>query len=140
MKFPTISIRQPWAWAILHAGKDVENRNWRFSRELIGKQVLLHSSRQVDADAVGMLRHAGFDVPEDLLCGGIVGVMEFSGITRTSSSRWAEAGAWHWEIRCASPIRFFRYRGQLRFFDVLYPHVLGTEGNATFVEGAPIGA
>lgn len=23
-----LSIRQPWAWMILHAGKDVENRNW----------------------------------------------------------------------------------------------------------------
>ena len=125
MKFPTISIRQPWAWAILHAGKDVENRNWRFNRELIGKQVLLHSSRQVDVDAVGMLRHAGFAVPDDLLCGGIVGLMDFGGITRTSSSRWAEAGAWHWEIKCARPIRFFRCRGQLRFFDVFYPHAIG---------------
>ena len=24
-----ISIRQPWAWAILHAGKRIENRDWR---------------------------------------------------------------------------------------------------------------
>lgn len=23
-----LSIRQPWAWAIAHAGKDIENRNW----------------------------------------------------------------------------------------------------------------
>ena len=23
-----LSIRQPWAWAILHAGKDFENRDW----------------------------------------------------------------------------------------------------------------
>ena len=23
-----LSIRQPWAWMILHAGKDVENRTW----------------------------------------------------------------------------------------------------------------
>lgn len=23
-----LSIRQPWAWAILHAGKDIENRDW----------------------------------------------------------------------------------------------------------------
>jgi hypothetical protein len=25
-----LSIRQPWAWAILHAGKDIENRPRRF--------------------------------------------------------------------------------------------------------------
>ena len=23
-----LSIRQPWAWAIIHAGKDIENRCW----------------------------------------------------------------------------------------------------------------
>ena len=23
-----LSIRQPWAWLILHAGKDIENRSW----------------------------------------------------------------------------------------------------------------
>lgn len=26
-----ISIRQPWAWAIAHAGKDIENRSWHMS-------------------------------------------------------------------------------------------------------------
>lgn len=31
MCIPTfaLSVRQPWAWAIIHAGKDVENRDWR---------------------------------------------------------------------------------------------------------------
>lgn len=24
-----LSVRQPWAWAIIHAGKDIENRDWR---------------------------------------------------------------------------------------------------------------
>ena len=24
-----ISVRPPWAWAILHAGKDIENRTWK---------------------------------------------------------------------------------------------------------------
>ena len=23
-----LTIRQPWAWAILHASKDIENRGW----------------------------------------------------------------------------------------------------------------
>lgn len=23
-----LSIRQPWAWHILHSGKDIENRDW----------------------------------------------------------------------------------------------------------------
>jgi hypothetical protein len=24
-----LSVRQPWAWALIHGGKDVENRNWQ---------------------------------------------------------------------------------------------------------------
>ena len=26
-----ISVRQPWAWAIVHGGKDIENRDWKAS-------------------------------------------------------------------------------------------------------------
>lgn len=28
MTLPVLSIQQPWAWAIAHGGKDVENRTW----------------------------------------------------------------------------------------------------------------
>lgn len=41
-----LSVRQPWAWAILHAGKDVENRDWGRCpgwRAFRGR-VLLHAS------------------------------------------------------------------------------------------------
>lgn len=24
-----LSVRQPWAWAIIFAGKDIENRSWQ---------------------------------------------------------------------------------------------------------------
>jgi hypothetical protein len=27
-----LSVRQPWAWAIIYAGKDIENRDWRHGR------------------------------------------------------------------------------------------------------------
>jgi hypothetical protein len=26
--FPALSLRQPWAWAVVHGGKDIENRVW----------------------------------------------------------------------------------------------------------------
>jgi hypothetical protein len=42
-----ISIKQPWAWAILHAGKRIENRTRRDPwYSAIGKTVLLHASAQ----------------------------------------------------------------------------------------------
>ncbi|WP_155960585.1 ASCH domain-containing protein [Fischerella sp. PCC 9605] len=37
-----ISLKAPWAWAIFHAGKDVENRSWK--TEYRGS-LLIHVSR-----------------------------------------------------------------------------------------------
>ena len=42
-----ISIRQPWAWAVVHAGKDVENRSATAPRQFksaVGQRVLIHAS------------------------------------------------------------------------------------------------
>ena len=47
-----ISIRQPWAWAIIHAGKRVENRRWdphsgnaAAARRLVGQTILIHAAK-----------------------------------------------------------------------------------------------
>ena len=48
-----ISVRQPWAWAIVHAGKDVENRSeaaMRFFRPAIGKRVHIHAGKKMADD------------------------------------------------------------------------------------------
>lgn len=37
-----LSIRQPWAWAILHAGKTIENRDWHCSYRGL---VWIHASK-----------------------------------------------------------------------------------------------
>jgi hypothetical protein len=40
---PALSIRQPWAWAILHAGKRIENREWRSCK--YRGPILIHASK-----------------------------------------------------------------------------------------------
>ena len=45
-----LSIRQPWAWAILWAGKDVENRTWPLPARMLGKRVLIHAAKGCTAD------------------------------------------------------------------------------------------
>ena len=43
-----ISVRQPHAWAIIHGGKDVENRSQRAAfqfKPAIGERVLIHASK-----------------------------------------------------------------------------------------------
>lgn len=42
-----ISLYAPWAWAILHLGKDVENRSLGFPR--VNGWVWLHCSKGPDA-------------------------------------------------------------------------------------------
>jgi|SRR5579872_1130197 len=44
-----LSIRQPWAWAILHAGKRVENRTWYTPYR---GPIYLHAALRVDYDAI----------------------------------------------------------------------------------------
>ena len=74
-----LSIRQPWAWLILHAGKDIENRDWptRFRGRF-----LIHASKGMTREeyelAEDPLWHKGgptIDLPEFGLLdrGGIVG-------------------------------------------------------------------
>ena len=46
--FRALSIRQPWLWAIFHAGKTVENRDWRTCN--YRGPVLLHASKGCTRD------------------------------------------------------------------------------------------
>jgi hypothetical protein len=44
-----IAIRQPWAWAVIYAGKDCENRSERASRVFqaaVGKRIYVHASKR----------------------------------------------------------------------------------------------
>ena len=72
---PCLSVRQPWVWAILRAGKRAENRDWLNSpgllgqaRALVGKTILLHAckgcTREEYQDAVD------FMVDIEAVCGG----------------------------------------------------------------------
>jgi hypothetical protein len=51
-----ITLWQPWAWAICHAGKRVENRTWRPPRDVIGTRIAIHAGKQHDAAAVQWMR------------------------------------------------------------------------------------
>jgi hypothetical protein len=74
-----LSIHQPWAWAILHAGKTVENRTW--STKYRGP-FLIHASKtrsSYDREArLDWSKLYGVALPkwEELVVGAIVGVVE----------------------------------------------------------------
>lgn len=93
-----ISIRQPWAWAILHGNKDVENRNWptRFRG-----RVWIHASKpmkrqeyedfcELRAQIIGAGWLSDVLTPrfDDLVRGAIVGSVEIVDCVENSGSPW----------------------------------------------------
>jgi hypothetical protein len=83
-----LSVRQPWAWAIIHAGKTIENRSW--CTDYRGP-VLIHAGKGWDGDAYEMhvecLGDAGISIPElpkgNLARGAIVGVANLVDVITT---------------------------------------------------------
>ena len=107
-----LSVRQPWAHAIMHLGKDVENRRWRTHRR---GRILIQASLKVERDEASKLN---LD-PDDLPTGAIVGSVEIIDCMRGSKSKWAISGQWHWILKnarvVAKPIAF---KGALGFIRV----------------------
>ncbi len=115
-----LSIRQPWAWAIIHAGKDIENRNW--STRFRGP-VCIHAAKGMtrsewDDAAYWMLVSFAVVVPRvpDLARGGIVGVAEITDCIEGSDRPWF-FGLYGFVLRNPRPIDFLPVNGALGFFD-----------------------
>jgi hypothetical protein len=120
-----LSVRQPWAWAIIHAGKDVENRGWRTgsaSGWLRRRgRVAIHASkgmtRREYIDAYCMMANTGVACPReiDLPRGGIIGSVEIVDVVRESASPWFY-GPVGLVLRAPQPCEFTSARGALGFF------------------------
>jgi len=81
-----ISIQQPFAWAILHAGKDIENRKWNtHHRGLIA--IHAPATRQRDH---WWPRGVRKPTEDELHLSAIVGVVELVDVVERSRSKWFE--------------------------------------------------
>lgn len=110
-----LTVRQPWAWAIVHAGKNVENRRW--STDYRGR-LLIHAGREVDPRGIAVLESAGVTVPAEALAGRvIVGAVQLADCIRNSGSPWARPGVWHWLLESPEPATAaVSCRGQEKLF------------------------
>jgi len=96
--YPALSIRQPFAWAIIYADKNIENRSWRYPPKYRGP-LLIHAGkqwydRQFDECDRRVLQRDIFAsgslpvVPPDMPRGGIVGIVDLVDWCNVSSSPW----------------------------------------------------
>jgi len=123
----TLSIRQPWAWLIVHGYKTIENRTWQTAYR---GPILIHAGlRMITDDYDTMIRaklactspfeHIPIPTLQELraFCGGIVGQAVLDGCVIESDSPWF-CGPYGFVIRDAKPLPFRHLKGKLKLFSV----------------------
>ncbi|WP_290494439.1 hypothetical protein [Hyphomonas sp. UBA4494] len=91
-----ISVRQPWAWAIIHGGKDVENRSKApfGTKGLLGRRVAIHAAQgmaQLEYErARAFMLDLGVECPrpDRLVRGAIIGSVRLDNVVSERPSRW----------------------------------------------------
>jgi hypothetical protein len=125
-----LSIRQPWAWAIINAGKDIENRSW--STKYRGP-VCIHAAKGMTdsewCDAMDFIdkalpvtrqgqfgRRASAIHSAEAKRGGIIGVADIVDCVDASESPWF-FGPYGFVLKNVRPVPFIPVKGALGFFD-----------------------
>jgi len=121
-----LSVRAPWWWAILHLGKDIENRDWPTG---FRGTIYLHASkhwsrREIEEDAYDIRNICNSEtgvIPFDEVlpgCGCIVGSVEIVDCVSESRSPWFFG---RYGFVLAHPIAYRKpipFKGALGFFEV----------------------
>ena len=120
-----IAIRQPFAWPVIHGGKDVEN--WsasarRLFEPAVGERVLIHASKVMTAaeyeNATAFMARIGVRCPqrEALRFGGVIGSVFVRDIVTRSDSPWFRKGATALVFTDARAEPFMPMHGQTGLF------------------------
>lgn len=121
-----LSVRQPWAWAIIHAGKDCENRGPMMIRHLPNpvREIAIHAAKGRTKDeyecGAAFMAELGVICPPaiELQRGGIIGKVRVTRVTKPSAppqSRWY-VGPRALMLADAAPCEFIPAVGALGYF------------------------
>lgn len=90
-----LTIRQPWAGAIVHQSKRIENRTWKLPAAHHGARILIHAGAQSDKTAV--IYGPNLDVYS-----AIIGVATVTGYHWSDDGLccgpWGFENAYHWTL------------------------------------------
>lgn len=117
-----LTVRQPWAWAILHAGKHIENRTRRtnFRGRFYIHAGLAVPNWQLLLDVESRTRVSVPTSTDAMLYGHIIGTAELVGCVWSDKlvGPWGEPQAWHWMLQNVKPLRkSIPARGQLGLWE-----------------------
>lgn len=134
-----LSLTQPWAWLVIHGGKDIENRRW--NTKLRGEFLIhaakgmtkldYHEAQRLTEELQGYQFAHDMPLPEQLERGGIVGSVEIfdvvapvvrKGQTSIPEGLSQPLHAWHFpeqfgfRLRNVRPLPFLPCKGALGFW------------------------
>jgi len=100
-----LSVRQPWAWAIIYASppKDIENRDWRKPNPGLDFRgpVCIHASSGMTRDeyedageTINDITKAEVPLARDLARGAIIGVVDVVDVVRASLADRLSVSPW----------------------------------------------
>ena len=93
-----LTVRQPYAWAILYAGKNIENRSWTTKYR---GPLLIHAGASFNQNPLPHRLPA--PKPDDYFRKAILGEVELIDIVESSRSRWYEEGSFAWLLADPRP-------------------------------------
>jgi len=127
-----LTVRQPWAWAIVQGRKDVENRSRNVAGSYRGPVAIHAGLAPFEKDNMASRAHReAREAATEIVFGGIVGVVDLVGVHVCVSaagcmpdpadhgrwalcSPWAEPGGYHLVLANARPLaRAVQWRGAL---------------------------
>ena len=142
-----LSVRAPWWWFILHAGKNIENRDWGTERR---GTIYLHAGKWwsaygvkaaiYEANGMGALPF-GLVFPSDREmmragCGCIAGTVDIVDCVKRSASPWFTG---EYGLVLANPVAFAQpipFKGALGFFEVPDNIIISGENDGNRVQAA----
>lgn len=95
-RLKALSVRQPWAWAIIHADKDIENRSWQAVNHglRVRGRICIHAAKGMTRaeydEARTFIDGLGYTTPDPhaLHRGGIIGEVDVVDVVTHSDSPW----------------------------------------------------
>lgn len=116
-KIKVLSVKQPWAWCIFNAGKNVENRTWATNYR---GELYIHASQQFDWLGLKQLNDE-YEVPRDMILfeqGAIIGKVDIVSCVVNHPSNWADKKCWNFVLENPKPIKPIYCKGRLNIFEV----------------------